>query len=65
MPERTRTQLILAELAAAAFLGGLAGGGVWLIAGAFGAAVFLALAVVPVRRRWLYQVAVSWLALLG
>jgi type VII secretion protein EccE len=65
VPDPTRTQLILVELAAAAVLSGLAGGGVWLIAGALGAAVFLALALLPVRRRWLYQVAVSWLALLG
>lgn len=65
MPQPSRTQLVLAEVGAAALMTGVAVGGVWLIAGAVGAAVFVALAVLPVRRRWLYQVAASWLSLLG
>ncbi len=64
MPELTRVQPALVELAAAAVLGGLAARGSWLIAGAVSAVVLLALAALPVRRRWLYQVALSWLALL-
>lgn len=65
VPELTRTQLVLGELAVAAVLGGLAGGGGWLITGAAVAVVFAALAAVPVRRRWLYQIAVSRFALLS
>jgi type VII secretion protein EccE len=64
VPQLTRTQLVLVELAAAAVLMGLAGGGGWLIAGIVGAVALGAAALVPVRRRWLYQLALSWLALL-
>jgi type VII secretion protein EccE len=65
VPELTRTQLVLVELAAAAVLGGWAVGGIWLISGAVAAAVCVALAALPVRRRWLYQIVLSWLALVG
>ncbi|MDT4950002.1 MAG: hypothetical protein QOJ37_2597, partial [Pseudonocardiales bacterium] len=55
MPQVTRAQLVLLELAAAAVLGGFALDGVWRIVGSAVAGVVLLLAVVPVRRRWLYQ----------
>jgi type VII secretion protein EccE len=63
VPQWTRTQVVLVELAAAAVVGGIAGGGVWLIAGGIAGVVLLAVAVLPVRRRWLYQVILSWFAL--
>jgi type VII secretion protein EccE len=63
VPHLTRTQLVLVELATAAVLGGLAGGG-WLIVGVIGAVGFAALAAVPLRSRWLYQIALAWFALL-
>lgn len=63
MPQWTRTQLVLVELAAAAVVGGAAAAGPWLFAGLVAALVLLVLAVVPMRRRWPYQVALSWLAL--
>lgn len=64
MPQVTRAQLVLLELAGAAILGGLEFRGIWLVLGIAGAAVGLALAVLPVRSRWLYQVLLSWLGLL-
>jgi type VII secretion protein EccE len=60
VPQLTRAQLVLLELAAAAVLGGFALDGVWRIVGSAVAVVVLLLAVVPVRRRWLYQLVVSW-----
>ncbi|HEU5266893.1 MAG TPA: type VII secretion protein EccE [Jatrophihabitans sp.] len=60
MPDPTRAQLVLVEVAAAAVLGGFALGGGWRLAGvAIGAVIALA-AIVPVRSRWVYQVAGSW-----
>jgi ESX secretion system protein EccE len=64
VPQLTRAQLILLELAAAAVLAGLAAGVVWPILGAAAGGVLVLAAVVPVRRRWLYQLALSWFALL-
>jgi type VII secretion protein EccE len=64
VPQFTRTQLVLAELAAAAALAGYAARGAWLIAGGVAAAGLLVSAGVPIRRRWLYQLVLSWIALL-
>ncbi len=64
MPQVSRAQLVLVELAGAAVLGGLAGSGVWPYLGGAAAALLAAAALVPVRRRWLYQLAVSWLRLI-
>lgn len=63
MPLPTRAQLVLFELAAAAVVGGLAARGAWLPAGIVTGAVAAALALVPVRRRWLFQLVGSWLRL--
>jgi type VII secretion protein EccE len=60
VPQVTLAQLVLAELAGAAVLGGLEFRGGWLPVGMAGAALLALLAVVPVRRRWLYQLAGSW-----
>jgi type VII secretion protein EccE len=60
VPQLTKPQLVLIELAGAAVLGGLEFRGVWLPIGAGAAVVLVALAVVPLHRRWLYQLAVSW-----
>ncbi|WP_460603691.1 type VII secretion protein EccE [Jatrophihabitans fulvus] len=58
-PPPTRTQLVLIEVAAAAVLGGFALGAVPYYVGIGVAVVLLPLALVPRRRRWLYQVLAS------
>jgi type VII secretion protein EccE len=63
VPRLTLAQLVLVELAAAAAAGGYAERHAWLIAGAAVAVGLLALAVIPVQRRWLYQLAMSWFGL--
>lgn len=63
MPLPTRVQLVLLELAAAAVVAGTAARAAWLWIGIAAAAVLLALAAVPVHRRWLYQLALSWLSM--
>lgn len=60
MPQPSKVQLVLLELAGAAVLGGLVFRGAWLIAGIAVAAVLTVAAVVPRRHRWLYEVAVAW-----
>jgi len=64
VPLPTRVQLVLLESAAAALVAGIAARGAWLWIGAVAAAALLALAAVPVHRRWLYQLALSWLSML-
>ncbi|SHG69693.1 type VII secretion protein EccE [Jatrophihabitans endophyticus] len=59
MPPPTKAQLVLVELAAAAVLGGYAIGAVCYAVGIGVAVVLLPLALVPRRRRWLYQLAAS------
>jgi type VII secretion protein EccE len=63
VPHLTRAQLVLLELAAAVVAGGIAVGGVWRWAGVLIGAAVLALAVVPVHRRWLYQLGLSWVSM--
>lgn len=63
MPQFARAQLILVEVAAAAVAGGYAARGAWLFAGTAVGVIVLAAAVVPLRRRWLYQVLGSWAGL--
>lgn len=59
MPQPTRVQLVLLELAAACAAGGLIANNAWRPP-AFAAALVSALvAVVPVQRRWAYQVLIS------
>jgi type VII secretion protein EccE len=60
MPRFTLAQFVLLELAAAAVLGGWAASNLGLVVGAVVGVVLLALGALPVRRRWLYQVAISW-----
>lgn len=64
MPSVTRVQLVLLELAAACMLAVIAGTGGWQIVGGVGAAGLLALAILPLQRRWLYRVALSWLSMI-
>ncbi|MBE7186697.1 type VII secretion protein EccE [Jatrophihabitans endophyticus] len=64
MPRFTLVQLALLELAGAALLGGADLGGVWRYPGLGVAVVLVLLALVPLHRRWLYQVASSWVGLL-
>jgi type VII secretion protein EccE len=61
VPRPTKAQLVLLELAGAAAAGGLAIGGVWKYAGIGVGGVVALLAIVPLNRRWLYQVASSWI----
>lgn len=63
LPRFTLTQLVLLEIAAAAAACGIAAKGGWVIVGVAVAALFVVLGVVPVRRRWLYQVLGSRLRL--
>jgi type VII secretion protein EccE len=63
VPHLTRAQLVLLELAAAAVVGGIALGHSWRWVGVVVGAVLLALAVVPVHRRWLYQLGLSWFSM--
>lgn len=64
MPRATLAQPVLVELAGAAGVGGLALGGGWRIAGAAVAGPLLLAALVPIRRRWLYQLLFSGVRLL-
>lgn len=64
MPRFTLVQLFLIEVAGAALLGGADLGGVWRYPGLGVAVVLVVLALVPVQRRWLYQLASSWFGLL-
>lgn len=64
MPRFTIVQLALIELAGAALLGGADIGGVWRYPGVAVAVVLIVLALVPLHRRWLYQLASSWFGLL-
>ncbi|MGI8762157.1 MAG: type VII secretion protein EccE [Jatrophihabitantaceae bacterium] len=64
MPKPTLMQFVLLELALAAVVGGLAEKRAWPAVGAGVAAVLAVLAVVPLRRRWAYQLALSWLAMM-
>lgn len=63
MPQMTRTQLVLFEIAAACILGGIVLKGAGEIVGFAVAVVVLLLALAPMNRRWLYQVALSRLGL--
>ncbi len=63
MPRWTFAQLFLLELAAAAGAGGWPHPGPWRIAGLTGAGALVLLALVPLSRRWLYQIAVSWVGM--
>jgi type VII secretion protein EccE len=63
MPRVTVAQLVLVELALAAGAAGYAARQAWLPAGLAAGVVLLALAVVPVRRRWAYQVVLSYVAM--
>lgn len=63
MPPFAKAQLVLLELAAAAVLGGLTTHTFWRWVGVAGGGVLLALAILPWRRRWLYQTVVSWAGL--
>jgi type VII secretion protein EccE len=68
VPQPTRTQLVLLEVAGAAGVLGYAARTdhrTWTPVGFGVAAVALLLAVVPLERRWLYQTITSWLALAG
>ncbi|HZE48435.1 MAG TPA: hypothetical protein VE074_02670 [Jatrophihabitantaceae bacterium] len=58
-------QLVLLEIAAAAIVAGIAGQHAWVVVGIAVGVPFALLAVVPVQRRWLYQVLVSRLRLSG
>lgn len=60
MPQPVLTQLFLAEVAAAAVLGGHALQDWCYYAGIGVAVVALVLALVPYQRRWLFQVVGSW-----
>lgn len=64
MPGPTKTQFVLVEVAAAAVLGGYAINPVCYFVGIGVAVVLLVLALVPLDRRWLYQVLGSRWALL-
>lgn len=64
MPQPSKVQLVLVETVAAAVLGGYAINRVCFIAGVSVGTVLLLLAVVPWRRRWLYQVGLSWFGLM-
>lgn len=64
VPQPTPTQLVLLEVAGAAALGGYAINRVCFIAGVAIGVVVFAMALIPLRRRWLYQVAMSWLGLI-
>src|SRR5579875_1879272 len=63
MPRVTVAQLVLVELALAAGAAGYVARHAWTIAGAVAGLVLLVLALVPVRRRWAYQLVLSYLAL--
>ncbi len=63
MPEFTRVQLVLLELAVAAFAAGFALHALWRWAGLGAAIVLGALAVVPLQRRWAYQLLLSYLGM--
>ena len=65
LPRFTRAQLVLLELAIASALGGIAGQHVWTIVGVAAGAVLAVLSLVPVQRRWLYQVLGSRVRLAG
>lgn len=64
MPQPTPTQLVLVEAAGAAVLGGYAINRVCFVIGIAVGAVALAAAVIPLHRRWLYQILGSWLGLI-
>ncbi|MGI8679364.1 MAG: type VII secretion protein EccE [Jatrophihabitans sp.] len=64
MPQPTPTQLVLIEVAGAAVLGGYAINRACFVAGIVVGVMALAGAVVPLHRRWLYQVQGSWLGLM-
>jgi type VII secretion protein EccE len=63
VPQPTKVQLVLLELAGAAVLGGLVFRGAWLIVGLAVGALLAATAAIPVSRRWLYQLVLSWFGL--
>ena len=63
MPRFTLVQPALLEVGAAALLGGADLGVVWRYPGLGVAVVTVVLALVPVQRRWLYQLATSWFGL--
>jgi type VII secretion protein EccE len=60
MPHLTRVQLVLLELAAGCAAGGLAASNAWRWVGFVAAALLAILALVPLHRRWLYQLMLSW-----
>jgi hypothetical protein len=62
-PRVTLVQLVLLEIAASAVVCGLAAGSGWAVVGVAIGALFVALGLVPVERRWLYQALASWLRL--
>ena len=64
MPEFTRLQLVLLELAGAAVAGGFALRGLWLPCGLTVGVVMLVLGATPIRRRWAYQLLFSYVAML-
>jgi type VII secretion protein EccE len=64
VPQVTRVQLVLLELALALGIGAVAASGAWRWLCAAAGVVLAGLALVPVQRRWTYQLALSWLQLL-
>ncbi|MEO8888634.1 MAG: type VII secretion protein EccE [Jatrophihabitantaceae bacterium] len=60
MPQLTRIQLVLLELAAAGAAVGLAASNTWRWVNFAAGALLAILALVPLHRRWLYQLALSW-----
>ncbi|MGN6606882.1 MAG: type VII secretion protein EccE [Jatrophihabitans sp.] len=65
MPQPTREQLLLVEVAGAAGVGGVAAGGVWRIVGVAAGVLVLLVALAPVGRLWLYQAVPAWWSLRG
>jgi hypothetical protein len=62
-PRFTLVQLVLLEIAASGVVCGLAAGPGWAVVGVAIAAVFVAVGLVPLERRWLYQALASRLRL--
>lgn len=64
MPGFTRVQLILLELAAGAIAGGFALHRGWRWVGVGVAVALVALSVVPIMRRWAYQLVLSYVSMM-
>ncbi len=65
VPQATLAQLVLLEIAAGAVVGGIAARHAWTVVGVAVGAVFAALSLIPVQRRWLYQGLASRVRLAG